>query len=243
MLEWLKKKKYKILGVVISMFLVPMLIVHILFKINLNIPFLQAEWSAGELLGYIAGFEIFLGTSCLSVLALVQNEIEKDKNSFLEKSNIKRPFFIIDRVTYKDGKNEKNVIFDKNRYVFSAECSKHCYVYLRNVGEGIANEFRYEPYGFGRIPEYEKPTKCIPINEECCIPISLHSKDGSLKTKTYHILYKNVVGICYKQNLIVEADITYNPKILGEPGSEYIEDEGETFNTYINLISPQENDN
>lgn len=36
------------------------------FKISLGVDFLVAEWSAGDLLSYVSGFEAFVGTGVLS---------------------------------------------------------------------------------------------------------------------------------------------------------------------------------
>lgn len=47
-----------------------MIIVHILFKWNSGIDFLVAEWSAGDVLGYIGTILSFVGTIILSILAL-----------------------------------------------------------------------------------------------------------------------------------------------------------------------------
>lgn len=63
--------------VIIALFFIPMLIVHILFKWNSNIEWLQAEWGAGDVISYIAGFEAFIGTAILSFLALWQNQQHK----------------------------------------------------------------------------------------------------------------------------------------------------------------------
>ena len=47
-------------------------IVHTLFKIN-GPAWLRADWTSGDVLGYIAGFEAFVGTVALGALALWQN--------------------------------------------------------------------------------------------------------------------------------------------------------------------------
>lgn len=71
---WIKKNKLFFGFIVLLLFLVPLLIVHILFKLNSNIEWLLAEWSAGDVLAYIAGFEAFIGTVALGALALWQNQ-------------------------------------------------------------------------------------------------------------------------------------------------------------------------
>lgn len=70
----MKRHIFIVTCIAIVIFALPLIIVHILFKTNCNYPWLTAEWSAGEVLTYIAGFESFLGTVALGTLALWQNE-------------------------------------------------------------------------------------------------------------------------------------------------------------------------
>lgn len=65
--NWIKNHKTTTLLVCISIFFLPLVIVHILFKWNSEIRWLSAEWSAGDVLGYIAGFEAFVGTVALGI--------------------------------------------------------------------------------------------------------------------------------------------------------------------------------
>lgn len=71
---WIKKNKVFFGLIIFLLFLVPLVLVHILFKINSNIKWLVAEWSAGDVLAYVAGFEAFVGTVALGALALWQNQ-------------------------------------------------------------------------------------------------------------------------------------------------------------------------
>lgn len=60
-LEFIRKhSKITVVILIILCSLLPLIIVHILFKWNSGIAFLVAEWSAGELLGYRNTFK-FLG--------------------------------------------------------------------------------------------------------------------------------------------------------------------------------------
>lgn len=52
-LEFIRKHSKITVILIILCSLLPLIIVHILFKWNSGIAFLVAEWSAGELLGYI----------------------------------------------------------------------------------------------------------------------------------------------------------------------------------------------
>lgn len=69
-LEFIRKHSKITVILIILCSLLPLIIVHILFKWNSGIAFLVAEWSAGELLGYIGTLLSFWGTIILSWLAL-----------------------------------------------------------------------------------------------------------------------------------------------------------------------------
>lgn len=79
-IEWMLTHKTKTAILTALLFAVPLIIVHILFKWNSRITWIQAEWSAGDILSYIAGFEAFIGTTFLSFLALWQNQKHKQEN-------------------------------------------------------------------------------------------------------------------------------------------------------------------
>ena len=68
-------RKHKVCVFILSIliFAVPLTIVHMLYKIDCEIIWLQSEWTAGDVLTYIAGFEAFIGTVALGFLALWQN--------------------------------------------------------------------------------------------------------------------------------------------------------------------------
>lgn len=71
---WINAHKGWAVLITLGIFFLPLFVVHILFKCQAIQPWLSAEWSAGDLLAYIAGFEAFVGTVALSSLALWQNE-------------------------------------------------------------------------------------------------------------------------------------------------------------------------
>jgi hypothetical protein len=75
MFGWIKKNKLKSICLLILLsFILPILIIHTLFKIPAVIPFFIAEWSAGDLINYFLIFISFLGTLTLGALALYQNK-------------------------------------------------------------------------------------------------------------------------------------------------------------------------
>lgn len=73
LLNFMRKHKICVFALSILIFAVPLAIVHLLFKIDCEIVWLQSIWSAGDFLTYIAGFEAFIGTVSLGFLALWQN--------------------------------------------------------------------------------------------------------------------------------------------------------------------------
>lgn len=96
MFDWIKK--HKALFIIICVLILIALIgipfaINLLFKIGTKISIFQAEWSAGDALGYYGAVLSFLGTVILGALALYQNHIikeEADKKSALleEKEHI-----------------------------------------------------------------------------------------------------------------------------------------------------------
>ena len=85
--EWIKNHKATILIVCVMMFFLPLILVHIFFKWNSGIGWLSAEWSAGDVLAYIAGFEAFIGTVVLGFVTVYQSEKASQQNERLSKEN------------------------------------------------------------------------------------------------------------------------------------------------------------
>lgn len=67
-----------IISTIILIFGIPFAI-HIFFKIHAPCSFLEAEWTAGDILGYYGAILSFAGTVVLGVLALYQNHIIKEE--------------------------------------------------------------------------------------------------------------------------------------------------------------------
>ena len=82
MFEWIKKHKalFFIICVLILIALIGVpFAINLLFKADTNINVFQAEWSAGDALGYYGAVLSFLGTVILGALALYQNHIIKEE--------------------------------------------------------------------------------------------------------------------------------------------------------------------
>lgn len=230
-IDWIEKHKVLTLVLVMLLFVFPLFIVQCLFKWKSGITWMEAEWAAGEVLGYIAGFETLLATSVLSYVALSQTRQFKKSEEFSAVADTKRPFFSIEKVTVKKNKQETKVDFITNRYEYISSEPTTLYVYLKNIGDGIANECSYAPYGFGEVPINDKPIECILVNEKYCIPCRLVSKDDKITTKTITIYYQNILGFRYKQILIINAKSV--PILCGE------DDICTGYSTYVNMITPQ----
>lgn len=83
-LAWVRKHW---LLVIVILLIAPLLSTHILFKISLGIDFVAAEWSAGDLLGYFAGFYAFIGTVLLGLVTVEQSKKAQEINERLSKEN------------------------------------------------------------------------------------------------------------------------------------------------------------
>ena len=59
-LNWIKTHKTLVAIITVLVFALPLVVVHVLFKWYSGIWWLEAEWLAGDVLGYIAGFEALL---------------------------------------------------------------------------------------------------------------------------------------------------------------------------------------
>lgn len=89
MFEWIKKHKI-LFSMACILFLIALMgvpfVINLLFKVYTDINVFQAEWSAGDALGYYGAVLSFLGTVILGALALYQNHIikaEADKKAAL----------------------------------------------------------------------------------------------------------------------------------------------------------------
>ena len=71
-LKWIQKNPWKTFLICACAFVIPLLLVHICYSFELS--WISSKWSAGDVLGYIAGFETCLGTMALGALSLWQNE-------------------------------------------------------------------------------------------------------------------------------------------------------------------------
>ena len=72
--EWFRRRKLLIGFLIVLSLCVPLTVVHFLFKLTSPNAWFTAEWSAGDLIQFIAGYMAFAGTVLLGALALWQNQ-------------------------------------------------------------------------------------------------------------------------------------------------------------------------
>lgn len=77
---WIEKHPLKAFFIFILVFFFPLTIVHVLFKLDVNVDFASAEWTAGDVLGYVSGFIAFLGTAILGIVSYRQTEKANQMN-------------------------------------------------------------------------------------------------------------------------------------------------------------------
>ena len=86
-LNWIKNHKILVTIITVLVFAVPLVVVHILFKSPAIHGWFVAVWSAGDLLGYIAGFASLLGTVFLGLITVYFADQANEINERLGKEN------------------------------------------------------------------------------------------------------------------------------------------------------------
>lgn len=123
-----KKYKTRIIIITILLFILPILIVHLLFKWYWGIDFFVAKWSAGDMLSFIGSFLSFVGTVILGALALWQNKQIADQsenyNNLLKEMqiNLNTPTFNVKCLGLSNNCGKKNISFE-----------------IKNISQNLAN--------------------------------------------------------------------------------------------------------
>lgn len=87
MINWFIKNKRKAILIAVLVFTLPLLVVHLLYKLNIGLVWLQTAWTAGDILTYIAGFEAFCGTIILGLVSIYQNKAAQQTNERISREN------------------------------------------------------------------------------------------------------------------------------------------------------------
>lgn len=118
---WIKNHPFKSIILSALIFVIPLLVVHFLFKTPTINSWFIPEWEASSVLEYIAGFEAFLGTLLLGIISVHQNSVSQKateqlaaENNALQKISIQRllPVLKIAGVTVHDTEDEPKLLSD-----------------------------------------------------------------------------------------------------------------------------------
>jgi len=91
--DWIKSHKALTVLIATAVFLLPLVCVHVAYKINAVSPFFVSTWDSGNLITYIAGFEAFLGSFFLGGVAVYQNKKANELNARMLENEEKRDAF------------------------------------------------------------------------------------------------------------------------------------------------------
>lgn len=129
---WIQAHKAQTACIIFTAFILPLIIVHILFKLTTDIDWFVAKWEAGDVLAYIAGFEALLGTVILGLITVKQsqdaqemNECLSRENNYLQKISVQRllPFIKIPKVIVEDSREIKTQYVTSNSVSISESVS------------------------------------------------------------------------------------------------------------------------
>lgn len=236
LIYWIERHKGKMVLIVSLFFIIPIFTVHALFKINLGISYLEAEWSAGDVLSYMAGFEALLASGFLSFLALKQtSELEQKEKEIREEeslnndANTKRPFFVIKEINIipQSSPHMKFLtewkLNDTPYYELSLQ---HCLgkenfsteIVLQNIGDGIAIECGctterkdgYNPTSkLASTSSREEET--LNNNNDSYVKVDdlrniIIDKEDFQACKQIILNYKNIVGVRYQQKIELKLE-------------------------------------
>lgn len=214
-----------VLVVLLLMLLLAPLIVNVLFLNEAPCELMRAQFSAGDLLGYLGSAVVGIGSILFAMYAVLQTdridkvelEMQKRQESF-ERRNTKRPFFIADSVLIDDVPIEANDdgVYKTEGVADDATISLR----LKNIGDGPACQFwMRETLGFGERSPMEEHRRCVPKESyfDFVTPIrELEKSESSIAT----LKYENIVGCHFSQRI----DFMVSPLPVYAPERGEIED-------------------
>lgn len=89
-LKWIKEHKKTAICIIAAIIIFPIIAIHILFKLHSHCYWLEAEWEAGEILGYFGDVLSFIGTVVLGYVAISQTETANKLSAELLKIEMSR---------------------------------------------------------------------------------------------------------------------------------------------------------
>ncbi|MEN6593608.1 MAG: hypothetical protein ABFC31_01470 [Clostridiaceae bacterium] len=178
-LEWIKAHKVATIIIILGVFLFPLVLVHIAYKINAISPWFSSTWESGDLITYIAGFEAFLGTVVLGVVAIKQNENANKTNERMLQNEEARDAF----------ERQPSLMF------LGQECEISTLKEYTASGNGV---FQCHSIHFNKIPERECILSLILQNTSKSFivvkPLMLGSLDHTGKPLAFHCNMACVYG-------------------------------------------------
>ena len=142
-LDWIKKHVWQTILIVLGLFFLPLSLVHIAYRITAVSPWFASICGAGELITYIAGFEAFIGTVFLGIVAVRQNDKANELNELMLKREEKRDFY--ERQPLIDHTNLSSTTISNLRSLSGEEFSSSmCYFQKDYAGHrGKKDDARY----------------------------------------------------------------------------------------------------
>lgn len=89
-LKWIKKHKKTVICIIAAIIIFPVIAIHFLFKWHSHCYWIEAEWKAGEILGYFGDVLAFMGTIVLGYVAISQTETANKLSAELLKVEMSR---------------------------------------------------------------------------------------------------------------------------------------------------------
>ena len=161
--DWFKQHMSLSIVIGIGIFIVPMILVHVLFKMQIPYRILQAEWSAGDVLQYYGSYLSFIGTVLLGLLAIWQNKQISDKSEQLN-------------LLIMNQQKQMNM----PKFDFSSPGSNGNYtnlhMMLKNVSQNCANEIKVD-----KFETYDESNQVICESNKC--KIEQNSLQGGESTR------------------------------------------------------------
>jgi hypothetical protein len=203
------------------------IIINVCF--NTTNKWFDAEWNANDALLYCGSAFSGLGTIFLGIITLIQTNRIKKIEEDRERANTKRPFFVIEDVTFSTNDPDKWG-HGQNGFICTYEKPKYAYIKIVNVGDGVANNLVFEPYGFGEIKRKDRPNLCVLQNWCSTIPVSLSAKGTESYTQNLTVFYENLLGYAFSQK--IELLVEFHPQIVAENIIDNIETHPEYNEVY-----------
>lgn len=120
--DWINSHKVITVCIVLFLLVVQPFFVHLFLKLPAPSPFLERDWSAGDLLTYIAGFEAFIGTVFLGIVAVRQNDKANEMNNrMLENVEIRdaferQPYLMINNWDIQSANKDGEIYIEVNPF-------------------------------------------------------------------------------------------------------------------------------